>query len=965
MTEKPTRQPLRRELHRLLLWVTLPLVLLISALIYLDFVRASRNAEGFVQRRAATMAYEVSQFLTATQRGLELMAKRPGVLLMDPLRCDPGSGDLIAIQPRYSNVVVVDAQGLVICGASLPAPGKPPVNVAGQDWYQAVLAGKPFALSSVRRGAIRGRWIVSAAVPIRGANQAIVGVMVVGIDLVDWPFNAPASDPQADAVQGAIDRNGTILLRSPDAEKWVGRNSGNSQITADMLRVGKGTFVSKGVQDFDRFWAVQPIAGTPWIAYAGVRADAVRAQPLRQAALSAGVIVAILLAALWLALKASRRLTEPIAHLAQVAVRAGAGDLSVRAEPTGPAEVALVAQEVNRMLELRASAEADLRHQEQSLRITLNSIGDAVIATDAQGLVTRMNPAAEQLTGWPLADALGRPLAEVFRIVSALTRLPSANPVQRVMDSGEVVGLANHTALLARDGQEYQIADSAAPIRDAAGAIQGVVLVFSDVSERYRAEAALRVSEHALQAISQGVVISGSDQLIISANASFATITGYSVAQVLGRNCKFLQGPDTDPLTVAAIRTALHRSAGFAGEILNYRQDGTAFWNDLTITPVLDGQGALTHFIGIMRDINERKQAETALRASNQLYETAALATNDAIWDRDLTRNTTVWNAGYQTLFGYSPEVTEPNPRSWTDFIHPEDADRVLDGFQKMIDGGGRIWSDEYRFRRVDGSYADIFDRGYILRDEQGRATRIIGAMQDVTARKQAQGELQILLKEKTALLLEVHHRVKNNLQVITSLLRLEAGRSTVPEAVSVLEAMQGRIRSMAQLHEFLYRSGTFASVDLGVYLGQVATQGFNSQVLSANLLQLKLHMGSVQVGLDQAMVCGLLVNELVSNCLKHGFPDDRSGQVYVELHPADPATVQTDGLWRLCVRDTGAGLPADFEDRREHSLGMTLVGIWSQQAGGALEIQSQPGTGTEFSATFRALEPAALVMPL
>ena len=831
VTEKLTRQPLIRELHHLLLWVMLPLVMLIGALGYLDYAQASRSAEGFVQRRAATLASDVSEFLAATERGLTLMAKRPGVLLMDPLRCDPGLGDLIALQPRYANLMVIDPRGALICGASMPASGLPPVNLSDGEGFRAVMAGQSFVLGPVRRGSIVGRWVLSALVPVRGVDGSVSGVLAVVIDLTRWPLNAPASDPLADTVQGVIDRTGTILLRSPDAEKWVGRNSGNSQITADMLRVGEGTFVSKGVQGFDRFWAVQPIAGTPWISYVGVRADAVRAQPLRQAALSAGVIVAILLVALWLALKASRRLTAPIAHLAQVAVRAGAGDLSVRAEPAGPAEVAQVAQEVNRMLELRASAEANLRHQEQSLRITLNSIGDAVIATDAQGLVTRMNPTAEQLTGWPLADALGRPLAEVFRIVTAVTRLPAASPVQRVMDSGEVIGLADHTALLARDGREYQIADSAAPIRDAAGDIQGVVLVFSDVSERYRAEAALRVSEHALQSVSQGVVISGSDQLIISANTSFATITGYSEAQVLGRNCNFLKGPDTDPVTVAAIRTALHRPAEFSGEILNYRQDGTAFWNGLTISPLLDAQGALTHFIGIMRDITERKQAELALQAS---------------------------------------------------------------------------------------------------------------------------------LSDKEALIKEVHHRVKNNLQVITSLLRLESGRSDSASVKSVLSDMQGRVRSMATLHESLYRSGTFASVDLGSYLKQLATLAFQTQSTNEGAVRLQLNLRTVPVSMDQATSCGLLVNELISNCFKHGFPSGVTGHVSIDLQPLDTAH-----QWCLRVSDTGVGLPENFEERRKNSLGLQLAVDLARQVGGVLTITPNQHNGVSFSVNFQALELSPpLVMP-
>ena len=134
----------------------------------------------------------------------------------------------------------------------------------------------------------------------------------------------------------------------------------------------------------------------------------------------------------------------------------------------------------------RKLAEEALRLSEENLAITLQSIGDAVIVTDAAGLITRMNPTAERLTGWTLPHALGKPLTEVFRIINAQTRAPAVNPVQLVMDKGEVVGLANHTALLARDGPEYQIFDSAAPIRNRDNHIVGVVLVFSDVTEQYR-----------------------------------------------------------------------------------------------------------------------------------------------------------------------------------------------------------------------------------------------------------------------------------------------------------------------------------------------------------------------------------------------------------------------------------------------------------------------------------------------
>ena len=200
------------------------------------------------------------------------------------------------------------------------------------------------------------------------------------------------------------------------------------------------------------------------------------------------------------------------------------------------------------------------------------------------------------------------------------------------------------------------------------------------------------------------------------------------------------------------------------------------------------------------------------------------------------------------------------------------------------------------------------------------------------------------LLRDKETLLKEVHHRVKNNLQVVGSLLRLEAGRSDEPVVKSVLNAMRDRIRAVGQLHESLYRSGAFASVDLGTYLGTIATQAFQNQMLLDGQVQLKVNMASVPVSMDQAFACGLLVNELISNGLKHGFPDGRSGEICVELQPANPENPDFSDMWRLRVSDSGVGLPPDFDGRREQSLGLVLVGDLSLQAGGHLvERRRQP----------------------
>ena len=219
-----------------------------------------------------------------------------------------------------------------------------------------------------------------------------------------------------------------------------------------------------------------------------------------------------------------------------------------------------------------------------------------------------------------------------------------------------------------------------------------------------------------------------------------------------------------------------------------------------------------------------------------------------------------------------------------------------------------------------------------------------------------SEGALKQSVRDKEALIMEVHHRVKNNLQVITSLLRLESGRSEVAEVKSVLGDMQSRIRTMSMLHESLYRSGTSATVDLGNYLKQLSSKAFQSQSMSPGAVRLELNLESVPVGMDQAVTCGLLVNELISNCFKHGFPAGLAGFISVSLQP-----LGADAQWCLRVSDTGVGLPENFEEKRTNSLGLQLVGDLARQIGGKLTITPNQDKGVAFAVSFLAVEPAPL----
>jgi PAS domain S-box-containing protein len=227
-----------------------------------------------------------------------------------------------------------------------------------------------------------------------------------------------------------------------------------------------------------------------------------------------------------------------------------------------------------------------------------------------------------------------------------------------------------------------------------------------------------------------------------------------------------------------------------------------------------------------------------------------------------------------------------------------------------------------------------------------GQMTENIGYALDALAQDErrvaAEAEVRRSLKEREALLKEIHHRVKNNLQVITSLLRLEANRAASPDVRAVLVEMKNRVLSMALLHELLYRSDTLASVNLATYLTELGRQVFEGSALHAGV-RLESRLDPVAVDLDQAVPCGLLVNELLSNALKHAYPDGRRGVVRLTVsHVLDPAS-GTDAV-TITVEDDGPGLAPDFESRRQRSLGLQMVADLTRQLDGKLEIDAPSG---------------------
>ena len=372
---------------------------------------------------------------------------------------------------------------------------------------------------------------------------------------------------------------------------------------------------------------------------------------------------------------------------------------------------------------------------------------------------------------------------------------------------------------------------------------------------------------------------------------------------------------------------------------------GTRRWMESHGIPLENKQDGATMMLAITRDVSQNKLAQAALIESETRWKFAIEGSGDGLWDWNLQENTVFFSKRWKEMLGYQGDELDASMAkwgrldAWSDNVHPDDLAQFTVQIQACLNGTTTMYKSEHRILCKDTSWKWVLARGIVVsRDEHGAPIRMIGTDSDITEQKQLQASLQASLKEKVLLLNEVHHRVKNNLQVINSLLNLESSRCDEPAFQRVLKTMQGRIRSMSLLHQSLYRSGIFASADLGAYLQELASQAFRAQVTSERSVNLKLDLARVMVSMDQATPCGLLVNELITNCFVHAFRDVADGEIRLGLR-----LLPNSNKVRLSVGDNGVGLPADFVEKRKDSLGLQLVRDLARQIGGNLEIANGP----------------------
>ncbi len=303
-------------------------------------------------------------------------------------------------------------------------------------------------------------------------------------------------------------------------------------------------------------------------------------------------------------------------------------------------------------------------------------------------------------------------------------------------------------------------------------------------------------------------------------------------------------------------------------------------------------------------------------------------------------------NEAVRAAAGYAPEEYYADPGLIFRIVHPDD--RAL--METILHGGHPSGSTAgIRCIHRNGSLVWLEQRAMHVRDDGGRLIAIEAIARDVTDRKLLEERLREgtlalrqSLAEKTALLQEVHHRVNNNLQLICSLLSMQIQCAGSDSFSAPLSAAHSRVLSMSLIHEQIYRSEALADLNFGEYIEVLAERLFSIRCTDRARIRLELSVDPVRLSVDQAIPCGLILNELISNALRHGFRDDREGTVRISLRQAEGRYTE------ITVADDGAGLPADFQPERSQSLGMQVVRTLIRQLGADFSVTGEPG------ATFR-----------
>jgi PAS domain S-box-containing protein len=971
--------PLRRYLLlQMGLVAILPMVIVVALMGMYLMPRMQTDVGIHHQALARTVAGQISDHLMGGERQLNALAEYIQVrgnqsagqrhALLDA-QC--GDGDF------FESIYIVDTENARIRSVGLPASRRNlrddllGLDLSGRELIRVASDPNKTIWSETFLSTVSSRMAVAVAIPLE--DQSIIGEITVD-QLSDFISGLAV---QSALLTIVLDRQGRVIASSQ--REFSGRHFDLENFPpSDETKLGQ--LVSHQFELDGR-----PLFGTHvTIDHLGWRVLVTQPlsdiyQPIRS---TLGMILFGLVIALALALVIGWLQANGIAKTSRLyAARARSiaqGHYDLHWPPSKTEEFAHLAENLKQMAKMISQRERALVDSEANLSITLDSIGDAVIVTDAQGKITRMNPMAEHLTGWFSHDAVGQPLPDVFRIINAFTRENVPSPVEKVIAEGQIVGLANHTVLIARDGQEYQIADSGAPINDSEGGIVGVVLVFRDVTETYAKEQEIRESAAKLKNITAnvpGVVFQfhaapGPFYSVGFVNSKAVDMLGLDVPldQFMKAFAAGIPQDDRDRY-IDSIRSAVDEVKTWRYEGRFIKPSGQSLWFSGTATPQTRKDGIL--FNGVLVDITDRRKMEEALHLTQFCLDKASIG----IFRFDSEAKILAVNEQACASLGYTQEELcrmtvfdiDPgfNPEIWPAHI------------QSLREAGTR--KIETRYQHKNGHILPVEIIINIM--EFGGEEFHVAFVQDISDRKLAEQEAKGLeaalqhaqkMEAIGTLAGGIAHDFNNILSAVIGYSELALSNTGLdPWMNSNMEkilAAGKRARDLVrQILAFSRRSESELQPLLVEPLVKEALKLLRSSLPTTIEISQEISPETRTIMADPAQIHQIIMN-LCTNAA-HAM-EKNGGRLTIQLsqlnltdqdlrlHPElSPGT-----FLKLCVQDTGMGIPADTlekifepyfttkEKGKGTGLGLAVVHGIVRSYGGAIYAYSEPDCGSTFN---------------
>ncbi|MEI6315445.1 MAG: PAS domain S-box protein, partial [Syntrophus sp. (in: bacteria)] len=588
--------------------------------------------------------------------------------------------------------------------------------------------------------------------------------------------------------------------------------------------------------------------------------------------------------------------------------------------------------------------EEALNESEKKYRQLVDTLQEGIWLIDKDSNTSFVNPRMAEMLGYTVEEMLGKPIFSFMdKRGVEIAKIGIDRGKQNITEQMDF-------ELIRKDGNRLYSTLSAVPVIDEKGNYIGSLAGINDITERKRAEDALRESELKYRKLAEDmpalICTFLPDSTLTYVNKAYCELFQKQPEDLVGQ--KFLDFLPDDGTRENVRRQYISLTPENPVKTYEHKvivSDGTNqyHWHRWTDRAFFSDDGQISYFQSIGQDITDHKRIEAALLESELKYRLLIEHSSDVVFCVDQNGEYKFVNQVFASTFGKTPDYFLG--KTFWDIYPKEHADH-RQAVSSRVFATGESQSVEVVVPLPDRTLYYIA-KANPVRDETGKVVLNLTHATDITARKQAEESIKESLLEKEVLLSEIHHRVKNNMQVISGLLDLQARSSGNPELTGMLNESQRRIRSMALVHEKLYGSKDFARIDLADYVRTLSNELLQFHKTGPGKIDLIIQTDSlVYVDINKAIPCGLILNELISNVLKHAVPGDGSGKLQITINETKNKEIE------IFVRDNGFGLPDDVDINQPRTVGLYLVnGLVRKQLDGQIEVRRD--NGTEFRIKF------------